>query len=194
MAIKVLGIAGSPRRQGNTETLLDWALAGAEKAGAHVTKFALRDLEISGCLACDGCVDDGTCIVEDGMDELYQPLRDADSILLAAPIFSMGMNAHAKAMVDRCQPFWVIKYVLRKPLVDPGRPRRRGAYLCCSGTTFDNVFDGARQVARYFWNVLECEPIGELLCPGVDQKGEILEHPGAKDVAEDIGRRLAEAR
>lgn len=189
-----MGIAGSPRRRGNTETLLDWALAAAEAQGAQVTKMRLRELDINGCIACDGCFDDGQCIVDDGMEELFPHLRDADSILLAAPIFSMGINAQAKAMVDRCQPFWAIKYVLRRPVVPPGRPERRGAFLSCSGTTYDDVFAGARQVVRYFWHVLEVKPQGELLCPGVDKKGEILEYPGAKDVAEELGRRLAEPR
>jgi len=49
-------------------------------------------------------------------------------------------------------------------------------------------------VADYFWHVLEVQPVGDLLCPGVDAKGEILDNPSARDIAEDIGRRLAEPR
>jgi hypothetical protein len=194
MAVTLLGIAGSPRRLGNTETMLDWALAAAEEAGAQVTKVRLRELDIGGCIACDGCMDDGSCIVEDGMDELYPLLRSADSFLLAAPIFSMGMNAQAKAMVDRCQPFWAIKYVLRQSVVPPGRPERRGGFLSCAGTTYDDVFAGARQVARYFWHVLEAKAYGEVLCPGVDKKGEITGVPDARARAEALGRTLAEPR
>ncbi len=194
MAVTLLGLAGSPRRQGNTETLLDWCLAAAREAGADVVKFRLRELDINGCIACDGCIDDGACIVDDGMDALYPHLRNADSIVLAAPIFSMGMSAQAKAMVDRCQPFWAIKYILRQALREPGRPERRGAFLCCAGTEFRTVFDGARQVANYFWHVLDVQPVGDLLCPGVDAKGEIADFPSAKQLAEEIGRRLAEPR
>jgi len=194
VAVTLLGIAGSPRRRGNTETMLDWALAAAEEAGAQVTKVRLRELEINGCIACDGCMDDGFCIVDDGMEQLYPLLRSTDSFLLAAPIFSMGMNAQAKAMVDRCQPFWAIKYVLRQPIAAPGSPERRGAFLSCAGTSYDNVFDGAKQVARYFWHVLEAKPSGELLLPGVDKKGEVNDVADAKARAEEIGRRLAESR
>lgn len=190
VSVKVLGLATSPRRKGNTETLLDWALEAAGEAGAEVTKLRLRELEVNPCIACDGCFDGGACIVEDGMEELYPLLRGADSIILAAPIFSMGLAAQAKAMIDRCQPFWAIKYVLRRPLIEPGRPRRLGGFLCCAGTTYSTVFDGARQVMRYFWHVLEVEPAGELLCPGVDAKGEIHDFPSAREVARDIGRRL----
>lgn len=194
VGITVLGLAGSPRRNGNTETLLDWCLDAAAGEGAEVVKFRLRELDIGGCIACDGCFETGSCIIDDGMDELYPFLRSADSVVLAAPIFSMGLSAQAKAMVDRCQPFWALKYVLKESLVAPGRPQRMGSYLSCSGTSFKNVFDGARQVTNYFWHVLDVQPAGDLLCPGVDAKGEIKEHPSARQVAEDIGRRLAATR
>jgi hypothetical protein len=194
VGVTVLGIAGSPRRNGNTETLLDWCLAAAADAGAEVVKFRLRELDIGGCIACDGCIDDGACIVEDGMDQLYPYLRSAESIVLSAPIFSMGMSAQAKAMVDRCQPFWAMRYVLRQPLRPTGAPERMGAFLSCAGTTYETVFDGARQVAKYFWHVLEASSAGELLCPGVDAKGDIHNFPQAKLIAEDIGRRVAAAR
>ena len=41
MTITVLGLAGSARRGGNTETLLDWCLEGARPEGAVAVKIAL---------------------------------------------------------------------------------------------------------------------------------------------------------
>jgi hypothetical protein len=240
--MRVLGIAGSPRLGGNTETLLDWCLDAAEAEGAEVTKFRLREMDIGYCRACDACFADGVCNQRDDMHALYPHLRSADSIVLASPVYSMGVPALPKAMIDRCQPFWALKYVLKRPLdrraadadalpptasfdsaVSPASaatpapaaspasaatpaasatpaaaatpaPERLGAFLCCSGTSFTHVFEGTRQVIRYLWHVLEVKPAGELLCPGVDLRGEILEHPSAKAVAEDIGRRLGRIR
>jgi multimeric flavodoxin WrbA len=194
LSIVVLGIAGSPRRDGNTETLLDWTLEAAAQAGADVIKYRLRELDIGYCMACDFCFEDGCCIQEDGMEVLVPHLRRADSIVLAAPIFSMGIAAQAKAMVDRCQPFWAMKYVLNQKAALTDISERRGAYISCAGTQFKDVFEGARQVVRYFWHVLDVTSIGDLLCPGVDKKGEILDFPGARVVAADLGRRLAEPR
>jgi hypothetical protein len=188
VSVTVLGLAGSCRAGGNTETLLDWCLEAARGQGADVRKFRLCDLGLHGCRGCGACSRDGVCVVNDGMQELYPHLRTADSIVLAAPIYSMGMPAVPKMMVDRCQPFWAWKYVL-------GHKRQRmGAYLSCAGTEFPHVFDGGRQVVRYLWHILEAQSAGEMLCPGVDELGAIKDYPSAQTVAMDIGRRLGEPR
>lgn len=194
MPVKVLGLAGSCRRGGNTETLLDWCLDAAREEGADVVKFRLADLDLHGCRGCEACSKTGVCVLQDDMHLLYPHLRAADSIVVASPVYSMGMPALAKMVVDRCQPFWAMKYVLKEPLNPPDRPQRLGAFLCCAGTTFSTVFDGSRQVVRYLWHVLDVESAGDLMCPGVDAKGEIHDQPSARTVAEDIGRRLGSAR
>ena len=194
MAVTVLGLAGSCRGGGNTDTLLDWCLAAAAAEGAEVMRFRLADLDLHPCRGCDACSKDGVCIVKDDMHLLYPHLAGADAIVLATPVYAMGMPSLPKMVVDRCQPFWAMKYVLERPLAPAGSPRRSGAFLCCAGTDFTHTFDGSRQVARYLWHVLDMDPIGDLLCPGVDAKGEIERHPSARMVAEDLGRRLAAPR
>jgi hypothetical protein len=191
MAVTILGLAGSARRGGNTDTLLDWCLAAAEAEGAEVTRFRLCEMDLRGCRACDACFKDGTCIQKDGMEQLYPHLRSAHSIVLAAPIYSMGLPGVPKIMVDRCQPFWALKYVLKQPLNEPGGPERRGAFLSCSGTNLPHVFEGSQRTVRYLWHVLGLTSAGEALYPEVDAKGDILRHDEARAAVEDIGRRLA---
>jgi multimeric flavodoxin WrbA len=53
--LKIVAIYGSPRRKGNTATLLDQAVAGAEGQGAQVEKVVLRDIKLSPCLEIYGC-------------------------------------------------------------------------------------------------------------------------------------------
>ena len=48
--MKVLGIFGSPRREGNSDTLMKAFLQGAAEAGVLVEEIFLRDLKISPCL------------------------------------------------------------------------------------------------------------------------------------------------
>jgi hypothetical protein len=194
MAISVLGIAGSARRAGNTETLLDWCLDAARGGGAEVTKFRLCDLDLRGCRACDACFKDGTCIQKDDMHRLYPHLREADSIVIAAPVYAMGMPGVPKIMIDRTQPFWALRYMLGTPLKRTDGPERLGAFLSCSGTDLPHVFDGSQRIVRYLWHVLGVSPVGELLVPKVDERGAILKHDEAHASAEDIGRRLGHPR
>lgn len=188
----VLGLAGSPRRGGNTETLLDWCLEAACAEGAEVVKFRLCDLNLHGCRACDACWKDGTCVLKDDMHVLYPHLRAADSVVLAAPTYFMGMPAVPKMMIDRCQCLWALKYVLKQPLAEPGRIKRLGAFLSCSGTRHLHVFDGSRAVMKSWWHILEMAPAGEVLASGVDARGEIAGEAGTRERAEAVGRLLAQ--
>ncbi len=194
MAISVLAIAGSARRHGNTETMLDWCLESARAEGAEVSLFRLYDLDLRGCRACDACFEDGTCIQRDDMDLLYPHLQEADSIVLAAPVYSMGMPGVPKIVIDRCQPFWALRYILERPLTRIDGPERFGAFLSCSGTDLPHVFEGSQRNVRYLWHVLGVTPAGEVLVPKVDVRGDILGHEEARAAAEDIGRRLSRPR
>ena len=65
--MKVLGIFGSPRRQGNSDTLMKAFLQGAAEAGALVEEIFLREKKISPCLEIYHCFKDGTCPIKDEM-------------------------------------------------------------------------------------------------------------------------------
>ena len=103
--------------------------------------------------------------------KLYPHLRAADSIVIAAPVYAMGMPGVAKIMIDRCQPFWALKYVLKQPLNEPGGPERLGAFLSCAGTDLPHVFEGSQRTIRYLWHVLEVTSAGEAAVPGGGRAG-----------------------
>ena len=70
--MKVLGILGSPRLGGNSDILLEQALAGARAAGAEVEKITLYQKKISGCLDCGKCNETGICAIKDDMPEIHK--------------------------------------------------------------------------------------------------------------------------
>ena len=192
-AIRVLGIAGSPRRHGNTETLLDRFLAGAEGAGGTVEKIVAARLGIAGCMACNGCWRDGRCVVQDDFQAVYASLVIADVIALAAPLFFWNLPAQVKALVDRTQCQWARRVVLKRPLpaTPAGHLRRRGVFISVGGDPRVR-FDGVRLTVRDFFRVNEADYWGELLYSHVDAKGEIERHPTALQEAFDLGRRAVE--
>jgi multimeric flavodoxin WrbA len=187
--MKVVGISGSPRRGGNTETLLREVLRGAEKAGAETRLFILSRMNISPCLHCDGCLAEGECVVKDDMWLIYPEIESLDALVLASPIHFYGVTAQAKAMIDRFQAFYTRKYVLKRRIA---AKKRRGVFISVGGTRFPDLFEHAKAVVGIFFRTIDVAYWAELLIPGVDSKGEIREHPSALKDAYLLGRRLVE--
>jgi multimeric flavodoxin WrbA len=188
--LRILGICGSPRRGGNTEVLLKEALRGAEEAGAEVERIFLRDKTISPCLEIYGCKEDGRCVIEDDFQEVAEEMVGADALILASPIFFYTVSAHTKMLMDRCQSFWVKRYLLKRPIT-PNRARRKGAFISVGATRGKRLFEGVILTVRYFFDALDVDLWDTLLVRGVDEKEEIFDHPEEIQVAYELGRRLA---
>ena len=186
--MKVLGIMGSPRRQGNTELLLDKALEGAREAGAEIEKVLVSKLKISPCLEIYACLKDGDCAIKDDMQLLYRKLLEADHIIFASPIFFYGITSQAKAIVDRCQALWVKRYVLGMGKGD--KRERRGVFVSVGATQGEKLFDGAVLTVKYFFDAIGVKYAGDLLIRRVSDKGQIEERPAALQDAFRLGQEL----
>jgi len=191
MPVKVLAFAGSPRRHGNSETLLDWTLASMGAQGdVVIEKIPLTEADINPCRGCNACEKLNRCIQRDGMDRWHDKILEADCIVLSSPIFCMGLASQVKALVDRAQVFRSRKYVLKLPVVPPERKGKRlGVFLATAGQTWPNVFDAAVPSVKCFYHVIEIRDadISYLMVNGVDEKGAIAHHPTAKADAEKLG-------
>ena len=192
MTIKVLAFAGSPRRNGNSETLLDWVLASmAEDPEVAVQKVPLTEANINICRGCNACEKLNKCIQRDGMDIWHDKIIEADCILLSSPIYCMGIAAPMKALIDRAQVFRSRKYVLKLPIVPPERKGKRlGVFLATAGQDWGHVFDAAIPSVKCFYHVIEVRDadISYLMINHVDEKGAIEHHPTAKADAEKLGK------
>jgi len=194
MPIKVLAFAGSPRRYGNSETLLDWVL-GSMIADPDVVleKVALDEADINPCRGCNACEKLNKCIQRDGMDIYHDKIIAADIILLSSPIYCMGIASQPKALIDRAQVFRSRKYVLKLPIVPPERKGKRlGVFLATAGQNWSFVFDAAVPSVKCFFHVIDIKDadISYLMINGVDEKGAIDLHPTARADAVNLGKSL----
>jgi len=192
MPIKVLAFAGSPRRHGNSETLLDWILGSmVEDKDVTIEKIALSEANVNPCHGCNACEKLNKCVQRDGMDVLHDKILEADCIILASPIFCMGIASQPKALIDRAQVFRSRKYVLKLPIVPPERKGKRlGIFLATAGQNWDYVFDAAVPSVKCFFHVIEVNDadISYLMINSVDEKGAIDNHPTARDDAIKLGK------
>lgn len=187
--MKVLGILGSPRRQGNTELLLDEFISGAESHGAEIEKIVLVDLKITPCLELNVCQQNGVCPINDDMKGLYPKLLEADCVVVASPIFFYSVTALTKAFIDRCQALWATKYVLRR--VPVGGKKRKGIFISVGATKGKRLFEGVTLTMRYFFDAIDAQYSADLLIRGIENKGEIRKHPTALKDAFLLGKNVS---
>ena len=99
--MKVLGISGSPRKNGNTEILLREALQAAEHMGCETKTFHMSGKTVAPCHACGGCFKAGNCVTQDDMQELYALMAWGDAIIWATPVYFGDVTAQLKCAMDR---------------------------------------------------------------------------------------------
>jgi len=194
MPIKILAFAGSPRRYGNSETLLDWVLESMiADPEVVVEKVPLDEANINSCKGCNACEKLNKCVQRDGMDIYHDKIIAADIVLLSSPIYCMGIASQPKALIDRAQVFRSRKYVLKLPIVPPGRKGKRlGVFLSTAGQNWSFVFDAAVPSVKCFFHVIDIKDadISYLMINGVDEKGAIDLHPTARTDASNLGKSL----
>ncbi|MHA2122992.1 MAG: flavodoxin family protein [Promethearchaeota archaeon] len=160
--MQVLGIVGSPRIGGNTDTLVDEVLAGAAEAGASTEKIILNKLEIKPCQACNSCYKTGQCTQKDDMAELLDKMVESDLWILGTPVYWWGPTAQFKAFLDRWyhpkhQEFKGKRVIMVVPLGG-------GSETYARHTTglLEDVF-----------SYLNIELVEKVLAPGFNRRGDV---------------------
>ncbi|MDO5826158.1 MAG: flavodoxin family protein [Methanosphaera sp.] len=102
--LKVVGIVGSPRENGNTEYLVKKCLEYISHEDIDVELITLHDKNISFCTGCDGCKKIGKCVIEDDMQMLTDKVKDADGVIMSSPVYFGDMTGLAKTFIDRLRP------------------------------------------------------------------------------------------
>ncbi|MBI2863164.1 MAG: flavodoxin family protein [Chloroflexi bacterium] len=188
--MKVLGIIGSPRADGNTDLLVSRLLVGAAAAGAHTEKVRLGDLNYRPCDGCESCKPTGVCVIDDDLQPVHRKLTEADALVLGSPIYWHGLTAQTKALIDRCQCFWNLRTVLRKAHAGARRP----AIFVSLGGQRQPRFELAIPTVKLWFSVLGFAYTGQLLVPNLDSPGEIVRREDVWSHALEIGRDLAVRR
>ncbi|MGI5939295.1 MAG: flavodoxin family protein [Thermoleophilia bacterium] len=100
--MKILGIVGSPRKNGNTQILVEKSLETAAQLGATTRLVMLRDQHIEFCRGCEACARNHKCVIDDDMQALYPLLLEADGLILGSPVHFYNISSSMKTFIDRC--------------------------------------------------------------------------------------------
>ncbi len=146
--MKVVGFVGSPRKNGNTDVLVQQALDGASESGADVEKFYINDMDFKGCQGCNYCREVDACKLNDEMEKAYDALRNADGFVFGSPIYFFQFTGQMRQFIDRC--FALINPDFT-PRIDAGK---KAVIVGAQGNpepdAFKSTFDEFSQVLQMF--------------------------------------------
>lgn len=190
---KLVAVYGSPRRGGNTDTLMNKFLDGVrscdllDQDSLKIEKIYTSKLKISSCRGCGSCSKTGECIVHDEMQILYTKLIDCDFLAVASPIFFTTVSGYLKAFIDRFQRFWALKYDLKRKIIV--KKSRRGILISAAGSKSKDIFDCTKKVMRALFDVLYIEYLGDFLFNDTDLKDDIQKNLKALQEIYDFGKK-----
>ena len=180
--MKVIGIVGSPRKNGNTEMLTKHTLKAVSEEGLDTDLIRLAGLEIKACTACMACKDQEICSIKDDLFPIYVKMKEADGIILASPVYYGSATSLIKALMERVGYIarWNSEPFQRKvggPLVVA---RRSGKNFTIAQLTFWFQILGFFVPGSTYWNVA----IGR-------EKGEVEKDEEGLETAWNFGKNMA---
>jgi multimeric flavodoxin WrbA len=180
--MKVIGIVGSPRKDGNTELITAHALKAIAEEGVNTELVRLAGLDIRSCDGCKACVKEEKCSIKDDLFPIYVKMKEADGIILASPVYVGSATGLMKAFMERAGyiALWHGKPLFGKvggPLVVA---RRAGQNFTLAQLTFWFQIMGMTMPGSTYWNMA----IGR-------DKGEVANDEEGMKTAWNFGKNLA---
>ncbi|MFX1442995.1 MAG: flavodoxin family protein [Promethearchaeota archaeon] len=186
--MKIIGIVGSPRVDGNTQILVQSILASAMENGAETKIFNIHEMDIKPCQSCYHCkITDEGCAIKDDMPQLFEEIIKSDAVIVGSPIYFGQMSAQLKIFVDR--HFSQIgrdfkSKIGKKDLVlifTHGNPK---------SDMFKQYIDSTSRLFGFMgYNMQDL-----LLAAGVRRPGAIYEKEELMQKAKEIGEQLAQVK
>lgn len=171
---KIVVLAGSVRKGGNTDILVQAFVEGASKKN-NVEIISVSDYKVNPCIGCNSCFNrkDNQCFQEDDMKKIYQKLKNADMLVVASPVYFYGVSAQLKAIIDRCHTPMRNNFTIKKM-----------ALLLVGAANLPELFDSIILQYNLILNFFHLKDEGMVLVRGVREKGDIKGNEALKEAYE----------
>jgi multimeric flavodoxin WrbA len=182
--MKILGLEGSTREDGNTEKLVKTILESAKENGAEVNFYKLTKMNISLCLGCFNCRETGTCVTDDDMKFLLEEIQTSNVIILGSPVYMWQVSGQTKLFMDRLMPFIKTDFTTRLK----GKKRLFMAFT--QGNPDENMFKPYFEYLENLFSFLHYDVKGTIVATGTRDKNDILQQEHVLEKAREIGKNL----
>ena len=181
--MRLLGINGSPHKDGNTCKLIGEVFRGASENGHQCEIVHLIDLHLYYCDWCGQCEDatPGVCRIDDGFMAHVERIFEADVLIVATPSSTHSVTGYMKNWLDRFCNSQLVYKTMQSRL-----PEGKKAILIVQGCT--SQMDATIEPINVTMNVLKISVVEKLVVTKVTQSVE--DKPGVMDQAYQIGRSL----
>ena len=175
MSKKIVGITGSPRKNGNSFAMTDAFIKAAQAKGHIVTRFDAAMQKVGGCHSCETCYKSGkACSFDDDFNKIAPSILEADVVVFTTPVYWYSFPAQIKGVIDRLYSFCIAgKDISNKEC----------ALITCCEEDDVTVMDGVRIPYERTIALLKWKSIGEVLIPGVLKVGDIDKTDGCQKAA-----------
>ncbi len=187
MSKRVLIVTGSPRRNGNTNTLARWVAESLRDEGAEVEVVDAVALhpKVAGCSACMSCQRSPgfACVLGDDVAELVGRMPGYDVVVYASPIYFMGFSAQVKIVLDRMH--CLIKFDPDTGAFTDGMPNTRTAWILTAGGDggegLDTTLDAIRILEHVFDKPAPCFtlPLAPVAAGALAERDDVRERAAA---------------
>lgn len=160
--MKILVLTGSPRKNGNSNTLADNFIKGATEKGHEVVRFDAAEREVHPCIACNSCGMDGPCVFDDDFEFVRKHIIDAKLVVFATPMYYFGISSQLKAVIDR---FYAINGQIHV--------HKKAVLLMCYA---NNSRQNELPIVTHYEELLSYlgwEDAGRVIAPGVWTEGSV---------------------
>ena len=179
MGKNVVVISSSLRINSNSEILAKEFVKGAEKNN-NVELIDLKDYKINYCKGCLACQNTGKCVIDDGVKDILNKVKNADVVVFASPIYYYSISGQLKTLLDRLNPLYISDYKFREVYL-----------LTACADENENAINGSK-VTIEGW--LKCFPKSKLVktfCGvGCNSGKEVLQHQELLDKVRNMGENV----
>ena len=175
---------GSPRKDGNTVTILDLIARGAREQGAEVKFYTLFKMKFMACQGCFACRLQDDCVINDEVREALGKVKTADAVVIGSPIYMMQMSGPVKNLYDRLFPL----------MDQEGRPRFGAKKLV---TVYSQSLDDPHAYESYFEYTSAMYPsfgfewVDNIVCPNANDPESAERDEALRARAYEAGAALA---
>lgn len=183
--MSIVAIIASPRKKGNTSTIVQAMIEGAKENGNDVKEFYLNSFSnAKGCQACMACKSSVGCAVKDDQAQILQAIRDADGVILSTPCYFGEANGQFRLLQDRFYSFIGPDFV---PNLAPGK--KLATVVSCGGGAEGGKALGDK-IEGTMAGMLKFQPVGKIVLTGANPPDVASKDQNVLDEARAIGKKF----